>query len=164
LRCTICGGRKGLPASGSLVVGSDRLILQFPASQLPSGQPYQQRACMFPPSSDGHGHLSNPQVERRKVHPHLCTRRAEAKVRTRGADTKDVVMEFGGQEPLASSPRSKVSPCPSCPASFIPQHLRAASSCGETFCHSDILEQPRTTGRSRKAGRAESFTKGLRAR
>jgi hypothetical protein len=44
----------------------------------------------------------------------------------------DAVVELGGQGPLASSPRFKVSPCPSCPTSLCPQHLTVASSCGET--------------------------------
>ena len=39
--------------------------------------------------------------------------------------------ELGGQEPLASSPRFEVSPSPSCPALFCPQHLSVVSSCGE---------------------------------
>jgi len=40
-----------------------------------------------------------------------------------------LVVYFGGQGPLASSPRLVVSNSPSCPASFLPQHLRVASSC-----------------------------------
>ena len=38
-------------------------------------------------------------------------------------------VELGGQGPLISSPRLKVSPSPSCPALFLPQHLTVASSC-----------------------------------
>jgi hypothetical protein len=52
-------------------------------------------------------------------------------VRTRRAGTCDAVVELGGQGPLASSPRLKVSPSPSCPLSFCPQHLTVASSCRE---------------------------------
>ena len=44
------------------------------------------------------------------------------------ASTRDAVMELGGQRPLASSPRSEVSPSPSCPYLFWPQHLTVASS------------------------------------
>jgi len=52
-------------------------------------------------------------------------------VRTYQAGTKDAVMELGGQGPLASSPRFELSPRPSCPYSFKPQHLTVVSSCGE---------------------------------
>ena len=40
-------------------------------------------------------------------------------------------MEHGGQGPLASSPRLSVSPIPSTPSPFMPQHLSDVSSCGE---------------------------------
>ena len=62
-------------------------------------------------------------------------------MRTRGAGTRDAVMEFGRQGPLASSPRLKVSPSPSCPLMFMPQHLTVVSFCGE--------QQPRITDRLR---------------
>ena len=45
-----------------------------------------------PPSADGYGRPPRPQVDRREVRPHLCTRRAGARVRTRGADRRDVVV------------------------------------------------------------------------
>jgi len=57
-------------------------------------------------------------------------------VQTRGAGT---VVELSGKGPLASLPRFKVSPSPSCPAP--PQHLTVASSCGE--------KQPRVTDQLR---------------
>jgi len=60
-------------------------------------------------------------------------------VRTRGAGTRNAVVVLGGQGPLASSPRLKVSPRPSCPYSLEPQHLTVASSCVE--------EQPGITDR-----------------
>ena len=43
----------------------------------------------------------------------------------------DEVVELGGQGPLAMSPRFRVSPSPSWPSSFAPQHLIVASSCGK---------------------------------
>jgi len=63
--------------------------------------------------------------------PHLCTRRAGVSVRTRGAGSIEAAVELGGHEPLAWSPRLEVSPSPSCPLKFQPQHLTVASSCGE---------------------------------
>jgi len=60
-------------------------------------------------------------------------------VRTRADGTRDTVVKLGGQGPSASSPRLKVSPSPSWPLMFQPQHLTVASSCGE--------EQPRFTDR-----------------
>ncbi len=41
------------------------------------------------------------------------------------------MLEFGGQGPLASSPRVAVSPIPSIPCRLLPQHLRVVSFCGE---------------------------------
>ena len=70
--------------------------------------------------------------------------------------TRDAVVELGGQGPLASSPRFAVSPCPSCPALLLPQHLMVASSCGEM--------QPRITGRLSKDRWGESCTQGIRER
>jgi hypothetical protein len=52
-------------------------------------------------------------------------------VRARWADTSNAVEELGRQGPLASSPRVEVSPSPSCPRLFLPQHLTVALSCGE---------------------------------
>jgi len=66
------------------------------------------------------------------------------------------VVVLGGQGPLASSPRLKVSPRPSCPLSLKPQHLTVASSCVE--------EQPEITDLLSNAGWGESFTQGLQAR
>ena len=63
------------------------------------------------------------------------------------------MVELGGQRPLASSPRFKVSPTPSCPAWLYPQHLMVASSCGE--------KSPRITGRLSKDGSVESFAQRL---
>jgi hypothetical protein len=68
---------------------------------------------------------------------------------SRGAGARDAVVELGGQGPLASSPRSTVSPSPSCPALLLPQHLMVASSCGE--------RQPRITDRFRIGSWGESF-------
>ena len=56
----------------------------------------------------------------------------------RGAST---VVELGGQGPLALSPRVAVSPSPSCPLMFQPQHLTAVSFCSE--------KHPRVTDRLR---------------
>ena len=50
---------------------------------------------------------------------------------TRADGTRGAVVKLGGQGPLASSPRFEVSPSPSCPLMFQPQHLTVASSCGE---------------------------------
>ena len=50
---------------------------------------------------------------------------------TRRAGTKEAAVELGGHEPLALLPRFEVSPSPSCPLKFKPQHLTVASSCGE---------------------------------
>jgi len=58
-------------------------------------------------------------------------------VSTRGASTRDAVVELGGRGPLALSPRVEVSPSPSCPLMFQPQHLTVVSFCGE--------KQPRIT-------------------
>ena len=52
-------------------------------------------------------------------------------MRLRGAGTGDAMAELGGQAPFARSPRFVVPPSPSSPASFVPQHLRVASSCSE---------------------------------
>ena len=52
-------------------------------------------------------------------------------MRIRGAGTGDAMVELGGHGPFARSPRFVVPPSPSCPASFVPQHLRVVSSCGE---------------------------------
>ena len=52
-------------------------------------------------------------------------------MRTCRAEKRNAAVELGGHEPLALSPRLKVSPSPSCPASFCPQHLRVESFCGE---------------------------------
>ena len=86
---------------------------------------------MIVASADGDGRLPSPQVDRRGIRPHLCTRRAVSRVRICGVSTRDAVGELAGQGPLASSPRSEVSPSPSCPHEFLPQHLTVASSCGE---------------------------------
>ena len=61
----------------------------------------------------------------------------------RGASMRDAVVELGGQGPLALSPRVAVSPCPSCPLMFQPQHFTVASFCSE--------KQPRITDRLRKS-------------
>ena len=76
-------------------------------------------------------------------------------MRTRGEGTSDTTVDLGGQGPSASSPRSKMSPCPSCPHVFPPQHLTAALSYGK--------EQPRITDRLRMGNCGESFTQGLPA-
>jgi len=52
-------------------------------------------------------------------------------VRTSGAGQRDEVVELGGQGPLELMPRFSLSPEPSCPKMFKPQHLTVASSCGE---------------------------------
>ena len=83
--------------------------------------------------------------------PHFCMQRAGANVGTRGAGTREAVVELGGHEPLALSPRFEVSPSPSCPLVFKPQHLTVASSCAE--------KQP--TDRSSIDRWGESFTQGL---
>ena len=112
-------------------MGSDCPILQFPVSQSPTGYSYQQSTRMFPTRADGYGRPPSPQVDRSEIRPHLCTRRAGARVRTCGEGTRDAVVELGGQGPLASSPRLVVSNSPSCPKVLSPQHLRVASSCIE---------------------------------
>ena len=76
-------------------------------------------------------------------------------MRTRGVGERDAVVELGGQGPLASSPRLKLSPSPSCPWILSPQHLTVASSCGEK--HTTI------TDRSKIGGWGQSFNQeGLR--
>ena len=94
---------------------------------------------MMRPSKDVHGRPPRPQVDRREVHPNVCTPRAGVRVRTRVDGTRDAVVELGGQGPFALSPRFEVSPSPSCPLMFHPQHLMVASSCGEN--------QPKITNR-----------------
>jgi hypothetical protein len=74
-------------------------------------------------------------------------------VRTRRAGTSEAVVVLGGQGPSASSPRLEVSPSPSCPASFLPQHLTVASSCGE--------KQPGTTDWLGIVSRASFSSKGF---
>ena len=106
-------------------------ILTVHASQPPQRQPYQQGARMMACIAYGYGRSPSPQVDRREVRPHLCTRRAGASVRTCGAGTTDAVVELGGQGPLAPSPWFGTPPIPSCPLIFMPQHLTVASSCGE---------------------------------
>ena len=93
----------------------------------------------MPPSDDRYGRPPRPQVHRSEVYPHFCTRRAGARVRTRADGPRDAEVELGGQGPLVLSPRLTVSPSPSCPLMFQPQHLTVASSCGE--------EKPRITDR-----------------
>jgi len=68
---------------------------------------------MVTPSEDGYGLRPSPQVDRREVRPHLCTQRTGRRVRTRGAGTRDAVVELGGNGPLALSPRFEESPSPS---------------------------------------------------
>ena len=70
---------------------------------------------------------------------------------TRRKSTKEAAVELGGHEPLALLPRFEVSPSPSCPLKFKPQHLTVASSCGE--------KQP--TDRLGKDWSGESLTHGL---
>ena len=101
-------------------------------------QPYQQGARSMTPSADGYGRPPRPQVDRREIRPHFCTRRAGARVRTRGAGKRAAEVELGGHEPLARSPRFEVSPSPSCPLMFQPQHLTVASSCGEIEDHCPV--------------------------
>jgi len=74
-------------------------------------------------------------------------------VRTRDAGKRDAVFFIGGQGPLASPPRSAVSPIPSCPLLFPPQHLTVVSSCGE--------KQPWVTDQPNKDGWGEYFTEGI---
>ena len=64
-----------------------------------------------------------------------------SRVRTLEVGTSAAVVGLVGQGPLASSPRSEVSPRPSCPYMLWPQHLTVASSCGE--------KQPRINDRLR---------------
>ena len=59
-------------------------------------------------------------------------------MRARGVGTQTAVVELGRQGPLALSPRFEVSPSPSCPLRFQPQHLTVASSCGETEDHCSV--------------------------
>jgi hypothetical protein len=75
-------------------------------------------------------------------------------VRTRETGTHAAVVELGGPGPLASSPQLEVSPCPSCPLMFQPQHLTVVSFCSQ--------RQPRITGRSGISIdiRGESFAQG----
>ena len=51
---------------------------------------------MCRPNGDGYGRPPIPQVDRSEVRPHLCTTRAGKIVRTRGAGSREVVVEFGG--------------------------------------------------------------------
>jgi hypothetical protein len=67
-------------------------------------------------------------------------------VRTRGAGTRAAEVELGGHEPLARSPRFEVSPSPSCPLRFQPQHLIVASSCGEIEDHWPVENKHRHMG------------------
>ena len=94
-------------------------------------EPYQQGARVVLSTTDGYGRPPSPQVDRREVRPHICTRRAGARVRTGGTSLGDAGVELGGQGPLALAPRRAVSPSPSCPLLFQPQHLMVASSCGK---------------------------------
>jgi len=71
-----------VPGRGALGVAVNPPILRVLVSQFPNAKPYQQQARMLGASADGHGRPPSPQVNRREVRPHLCTRR-EAGVRTR---------------------------------------------------------------------------------
>ena len=143
-------------SSDSLRVGAECALLQVPAAQSTDGLPYQQSARMSRPCADGYGRPPSPQVDRRKVRPHLCKRRVTARVRTCGAGRKDAMVELGGQGPLASSPRLNMSPSPRFPALLNPQHLTVASSCGE--------KQPMITARLSSEIWGESFNRGRQER
>ena len=101
---------------------------------------YQQSTRMMTPTDDSYGCPPSPQVDGREVRPNRCMRRAGVSVRTFEAGPRDAVVELGGQGPLASSPRFSVSPSPSCPLMFQPQHLTVVSFCGR--------KQPSITDRS----------------
>ena len=95
-------------------VGSNYPLLEVPVCRSPKKGPYQQRARMPVASADENHRPPSPQVGRREVLPHLCTRRAGAGVRTGGAraGTRNSVVGLAGQGPLAPSPRWEVSPSP----------------------------------------------------
>ena len=133
---SLAGAVAGVPQRAAVCVGANPPILNVPASQSPNTKSYQQRARMRPASTDGHGRPPSPQVDRGEARPHLCTRRTGAGVRTRGAKagTRCTVVGHAREGPLAPLPRLTVSPCPSCPPSFFPQHFTVASSCdGDHF-------------------------------
>ena len=58
--------------------------------------PYQKSTRVIHPCADGCGCPSRPQVDRSEIRPHLCTRTAGTRVRTREAGTREAAGEFGG--------------------------------------------------------------------
>ena len=73
-------------------------------------------------------------------------------------------LKLGGHGPLASSPLLAVSPSPSCPLLFQPQHLMVASSCGGQNLALAVLQVPYSlaSGRGGRAGgdRGNEATEG----
>jgi len=103
-----------------------------PSSGVLPQSSYQQRARQNVACGDRDSRPPSPQIDRRKVLPHLCVRAARSATNpTSPLNRHNRRGGRAGQPPLLSSPRCDVSPCPSCPYPLEPQHLTVASSCNE---------------------------------
>ena len=100
---------------------------------------YQQRACEVVASGDRDSRCPRSQVDRREVRPHICAP-AHASLTAlshpphpppQNNQTSQVHVHRARGLPLLPSPRLDVSPIPSCPWLFLPQHFTLPSSCVE---------------------------------
>ena len=100
---------------------------------------YQQRACVRCAGGDRDSRSPRSQVDRREAHPHLCAP-AHASVTALSHPPSpthqplSITSASPSQRwglPLLPSPRIDMSPYPSCPTQFRPQHLTLSSSCGQ---------------------------------
>jgi hypothetical protein len=100
---------------------------------------YQQRACVPIASGDRDSPSSRSQVDRREIRPHLCApaqTSVTALSRSPAPSHQPPSMTSASPSqrrklPLLPSPRGCVSPYPSSPCPFSPQHLTVPSSCGQ---------------------------------
>jgi len=99
---------------------------------------YQQNASVKAASGDRDSRSPRSKFDRREVVPHLCdpaTRQSPPCPihHLRRINHQSSQVHAGPSQgrglPLLSSPRSDVSPYPSCPYEFEPQHLALPSSC-----------------------------------
>ena len=100
---------------------------------------YQQRACVPLASGDRDSQSPRSQVDRSQVRPHLCApaqTSVTALSRSPAPSHQPPSIRSASPSqrrklPLLPSPRGCVSPYPSSPCPFSPQHLTVPSSCGQ---------------------------------
>ena len=109
-----------------------------PPHNLPMGELTSRAHVCFPPATMATAVLPSPRSTEGSLAPISAREKQEQQSEDVGPACVTVV-GLGGQGPLAAPPRFELSPSPSCPESFRPQHLRVASSCGK--------KQPRITNR-----------------